>query len=511
MENDPRAPGISEEAERELKIPVPLQPKQRLLLQLIQNSPATWIGYGGSRGGGKSQGLRSAILLRRAKYEGTKGLIFRRTFEQLWENHIEPLFAQFPFMREWYHTGHKELTLPNGSAIVFGYAEHAGDIYSFQGKEYMDIGVDEATQLTEQELVFLKTCNRWTGMPEDQCKMILTMNPDGGRGFAFIKRVFIEKQYHENERAGDYAFLQAYGWDNVGWAEKAVSAKQYYSWTDQQRFDYFIANTAYGRSLSALPEALRIGHLMGRWDVFAGQYFDIFDPARHVVRPEKLGIQPWWPRWISIDWGYEHPSAVYWHTETPEGRTLTYREFVADHLSPPKLARAIADRSEGEKITQVFISPDASGKRTSEDTITQQVGDVLVGAGLPFPADADDDRVGGWMLMYQLLESGRWVIAENCPELIACLPALTRDSKRVEDVLKMDGDDPADAARYGLKSRLQPGRAPLDVQLAERVAATRATDPTSIMMRRAQIEEELRKKAQPVRLFRPRHWPPRRP
>ncbi len=494
---------------------MPLQPKQRLLLRLIGSSPATWIGYGGSRGGGKSQGLRSAILLRRAKYEQTRGLIFRRTFEQLWENHIEPLFAQFPFMREWYHTGHKELTLPNGSAIVFGCAEHAGDIYSFQGKQYMDIAVDEATQLTEAELVFLKTCNRWTETREDQCKMLLSMNP-GGPGHAFIKRVFIDHQYHENERAGDYAFLQAYGWDNVGWAEKALAqdgltAKDYYSWPHEQRFHYFLGKTAYGRSLNTLPEALRIGHLMGRWDVFAGQYFDIFDPARHVVRPEKLGMQPWWPRWISIDWGYEHPSAVYWHTETPEGRTLTYREIVADHLSPPKLAGKIIERCESEKIAQVFISPDASGKRTSEDTITQQIGDVLVGAGLPFPADADDDRVGGWMLMYQLLESGRWVIAENCPKLIACLPTLTRDSKRVEDVLKMDGDDEADSCRYGLKSRLQPGRAPLDVQLAERVAATGATDPTSIMMRRAQIEAELRKKAQPVRLFRPRHWPPRRP
>lgn len=68
-------------------------------------------------------------------------------------------------MREWYHTGHRELTLPNGSVIAFGYAEHHGDLISFQGKEYMDIAVDEATHLTENELLFLKTCNRLARLP----------------------------------------------------------------------------------------------------------------------------------------------------------------------------------------------------------------------------------------------------------------------------------------------------------------------------------------------------------
>jgi len=43
------------------------------------------------------------------------------------------------------------------------------------------------------------------------------------------------------------------------------------------------------------------------------------------------------------------------------------------------------------------------------------------------------------------------------------LPTLTRDPENVEDTLKCDGDDSADAARYGLKSALEPGRAPADV------------------------------------------------
>src|SRR5260370_17225808 len=80
------------------------------------------------------------------------------------------------------------------------------------------------------------------------------------------------------------------------------------------------------------------------------------------------------------------------------------------------------------------------------------------------------------MLMYQALESDHWLIAENCTRLIENLPTLTRDPANVEDTLKCDGDDPADSARYGLKSALEPGRAPAEVLAAGRITAV---DPTS--------------------------------
>ena len=41
--------------------------------------------------------------------------------------------------------------------------------------------------------------------------------------------------------------------------------------------------------------------------VFAGQYFDCFDPTPggdHVYLPGSVKLAPWWPRWIAIDWGF---------------------------------------------------------------------------------------------------------------------------------------------------------------------------------------------------------------
>ncbi len=214
---------------------------------------------------------------------------------------------------------------------------------------------------------------------------------------------------------------------------------------------------------------------------------------------------------------------------------MTYREFVQNALSPRMLAQAIAERSGREAISEVFLSPDAFAHRTSEASIAEQLGDVLVANGLPRPTPADDDRIGGWQLMYQMLESDAWVITDNCAQLIDCLPLLVRDDRRIEDIRKVDGDDPADAARYGLVSggRLagvgatSPAQAgfgrsragqppplnragsgahfvtgmPLDEQIARQVSAT---DPSSRAIHYQRLE------AQAKKFFRPKPLPRRR-
>jgi hypothetical protein len=162
-----------------------------------------------------------------------------------------------------------------------------------------------------------------------------------------------------------------------------------------------------------------------------------------------------------------------------------------------------------EKIDAIYLSPDAFARRTDEASIAEQMGDIFVAAGLPRPIPADDDRIGGWMLMYQMLDAGEWLLTENCTELIRTLPNLIRDPARIEDIEKMDGDDAADAARYGLKSRYGAHRVagerrmPLTDRIAARVVSD---DPTirAMQARKAQVEES--RSAKPVK-FPHRHRP----
>jgi hypothetical protein len=105
------------------------------------------------------------------------------------------------------------------------------------------------------------------------------------------------------------------------------------------------------------------------------------------------------------------------------------------------------------------------------------------------------------MLMYQMMETGQWQISSACEQLLECLPTLTRDPVNVEDVRKVDGDDPADSARYGLKSRMDPARMPHDLALAARIPAR---DPTSraIWLRKFGDEARAGRSAAPL----PRRW-----
>ena len=461
-----------------------LQPKQWELSQLFDKSHATWIGYGGSRGGAKSGGLRRVMIDRRLKWPGTSGLIFRRVYKELKANHIDKMMDDFPALRKYWHATDQEIVFPAAkneapSKICFGYAETFEELKrKFFGLEFMDMMVDQGEQLTEQEHRNLKMSCRWPGIPDYQCKYSIFFNP-GGVGLQFLKRIFSDKQYKDREDPNDYAFIQAYGWDNVEWVREALkqdklTERDFYGWNNERRFDYFIARSQYGRDLNALPEALRIGHLLGSLDVFAGQYFDNFDPSQHVVDSTDLGIKPWHAKWISMDWGFHHDAVVHWHSSEAEV-TKTYRERIFSGVGPKAIAQEVVDecKRNNEKPDAFYLSPDAFAKRTTEDSIAEQMRKVFASYAMPAPSPADDDRVGGWMLMRELLTYRKWVIASCCTQLIQTLPLMSRDEKKVEDCVKFHGgassgsigDDAADCARYGLKSRLGDTPVPHDVQL----------------------------------------------
>jgi phage terminase large subunit len=326
--------------------------------------------------------------------------------------------------------------------------------------------------------------------------MILTTNP-GNKGHDYIKRIFVNFRYTENEDPASYAFIQAYAWDNVEWSRRELAKDgltefDYYAWTDEERKQFFITRTDYGRKLNALPDKRRRALLYGDWDSFEGQYFTNFIIEEREVPAFKMAslIQPWWPRWCSQDWGYAHHSSIHWHAKglvSPEQAkrcldrdwdkarevVLTYRERVVAGMGESQLGEMIVEASAGEKISRFFLSPDAFAKRTSANTIAHEIGVKLREGGLPSPEPADNDRIGGARLMHELIEADEWFISSDCPEALSAIPVLKHDELKKEDVEKTEevSDDVYDELRYGLKTMLGPGRKPFMVTLAEAVAA----------------------------------------
>lgn len=394
---------------------------------------ARHIAYGGARGGGKSWAMRRKMVLRRLKYPGSTGLLLRRTYPELYQNHVLPLLQELKGLAEYNHQ-HREFRFINGSRLQLGYCDKETDVLRYQGQEFDDVGLEEATHFTEYQMQFLTTCNRTT-RTDLKPRMYYTANP-GGVGHAWFKRLFIDRDYRESENPDDYVFIPARVYDNP------VLMKN---------------NPEYVKTLEALPDDLRRAFLEGDWDVFAGQVFREFRREKHVVQPFE--IPPHWKRFRSIDWGYNDPCAVYWHAVGPDGRVFTYRELYIRETLPLEVAQKIVELSQGEKIAYTVASPDMWHKRGTARGGMQgeSVAETFAMHGVPCTR-ADDDRLQGWQRMHEYLAEAPdglpyWQIFETCTNLIRTLPALVYDDHRVEDVSDECEDHAAESCRYALMSR----------------------------------------------------------
>ncbi|MBQ1818167.1 MAG: phage terminase large subunit [Clostridia bacterium] len=391
--------------------------------------------YGGARGGGKSWAMRRKLVLLALNYRSLNILLLRRTLPELRENHILPLQRElYGFAR--YSATERVFNFPNGSRIKLGYCDTASDVYQYQGQEYAVIGMEEATHFTEDQQRFLTTCNR-TSRRGFTPRMYYTCNP-GNVGHAWVKRLFIDRDYRENEDPADYTFIPARIWDN-----KALLS----------------ADPGYVRQLMTLPEDLRRAHLEGDWDVHAGQYFREFSREKHVVAPYAIPAHH--KRFRSMDWGYNDPCCVLWHAADSEGRVTTYRELYVRGMRAEEVAKRVAELSHGEDIAYTAASPDLWQKRgqtlrTAGGFEGECLAEVFQKCGVPV-TPADNSRVAGWQTVRSYLAPAddgapRWQCFSDCVNLIRELPAMQYDPHDREDAA--DGSDHApEALRYGLMTR----------------------------------------------------------
>ena len=499
----------------------------------------TILGIGGAKGGGKSRMTRDIALLALAELgnniSGIVITIVRRVYKDLSDNHIEPLFRERPELRIFWRAGRETLDLPNGSHLVFRYAETEDDVKRkfLGGYESAIIFVDEAQQFSETELKWIQTACRWTdpgGIPENLCKLVLLFNP-GGAGSAYIRRIFWTRQYEGFERAGAYAFIHLFGWDNFEWFRGQIGIEEtdFYkipsrcdgglepaSQKEQCcRFHLFITQTTEGRKYWSFPMSIRAGYLLGSFDHFEGQYFDssAWDSSLIVISPAKCQriIQPWWTRWMAMDWGWAggdrpHYSVNLWAavgklspaqleehlgiiSEVTIDAVIVYRSRHANRTPEEQWAQIVVDATpieERRTIGRHFVDGAVfSTDRHSANTTADLMRPVFEDAGFPNLERADKDRIGGWRQLYNAfvrtcnarrmpvteeLDQPIFLISAECPELARAIPLLICDPDRPEDVLKTETmeDDYSDCLRYLWKSMMgAQWKAPIAVRREE--------------------------------------------
>lgn len=378
-----------------------------------------FVAYGGARGGGKTWAVRIKAMLLACRYAGIKILIVRRSFQELRDNHILPLQMELRDLARWKEQ-EKRFIFPNGSYIRFGYCSAERDVLQYQGQEYDIIFIDEATQLTEFQFQTFKGCLR--GANDFPKRMYLTCNP-GGVGHAWVKRLFIDRQYVEGERPEDYEFIQAKVTDNPVLMKK---------------------DPEYINMLRSLPYELREAWLNGSWDIFAGQYFSEWNRDVHVVEP--FAIPAWWRRYITMDYGLDMLAAylivvddhdmAYVVQEVYKGRDLGEG---AKGLIVSEAAAEVKALAGNGDIAAYLAPPDLWNARQETG---KSVADIFAESGI-YLTQTSNDRIDGWMAMHERLhvfedEQGVQVaklrIFPQCINLIRTLPQLRYDDKRINDV-----------------------------------------------------------------------------
>lgn len=383
------------------------------------------------------------------------GLMVRRTRTELTET-IERSKALYTPLKWKFHEQDKMWRAPNGARLRFAYLERDADADGYQGHSYTRVYVEEAGTFPSYRPIakLMATLRSGAGVPVG---MRLTGNP-GGPGHQWVKARYIDPAPAGLEVLRD----PATGLERV-YIPSRVGDNRYLG------SDYVQRLKAVG------SEALVKAWLEGDWSVIEGAFFDCWSYERHVIRPFAVPAE--WLRFRSADWGSASPFSVGWWAVVgddhpcedgrtlPRGAIVRYREWygasapnVGLKLTAEEVARGIAAKEAGEKITYGVLDPSAFAVDGGPSIAHRMAAEGVVFRRADNKRVAEKGALSGWDQMRQRMKGdadGRPMlyVFETCKDFIRTVPVLQHDPDKPEDLDTSAEDHAADEARYACMSR----------------------------------------------------------
>ena len=370
-----------------LKIPLDLWPRQLFAL----HSPASEQLFGGESEGGKSHYLRALFISACLDIPGLQCLLVRKNHQDLILNHVEGPTGFKTLLAPLIEEGHVSVSEEavrfkvNGSLIALQHCQDERKLTSMQGVEKHLLGIDEAPQIVERLIRFMRG---WVRMPLEMRRrlpefwqmrlpgIVYTGNPLGPSVRFFRLNFVAARPEGAIEKVDGFTrqFVRSGAEDNLS-----------------------VDIEAHHGRIQGFGDAALISALKGNWYTPTGDFFPEWDESRHVV--PDFTPPSWWFRFRTFDWGTAEPFACLWWAvsdgemfeaeikvvrdgkfarETkklwfPRGALVAYREWYgADPEQPAKglrlrneeMARGILERSYEpcEKhlvtLTDSFVFPD---------------------------------------------------------------------------------------------------------------------------------------------------------
>lgn len=383
---------------------------------LAKEPTFTCIGTGGSRGGGKSEGVATTHVDCALAYPNLQSIILRKGTEDIIQNYKYRILSYLKTELNApdafkYLEGKHYFRGINGSEIRLGFISDEKSYGRYLGQEYGLISLTEAQEHERKRWDDMGGSNRRGRWCDYIPRMTADFNP-GGIGTEWQIDLFV----NEKTRPAHYKWIPSYIWDCPSTIFK---------------------NPNYIREkLAGLPNWQMKQWLLGKFDVVAGQYFVI---PPHLIRrsvpamlvdnpdPEVIAI-PRWADWSGgVDYGDAKPFAVAFTAKwkdswTGQEHVHLVAEIYEANLDPDKQAERVAEkeqelRDRGLLHGEVVYYADPSVVRkvpTVGEQTSRDIASMWRRYGFVTKSARTNNRVYGWKLMKTLWRHGVFTIDPDC-------------------------------------------------------------------------------------------------
>lgn len=419
------------------------------------------IGFGGGVRGSKTFGSLAALIALCRIYPGSRWAVIRKDLQRLRDTTI-PTFDKLRMA----HLGGDSFigpvngqtwnaTCANGSELLFRgeNIDKDPELLRFHGYEVNGFLNEEADELSERTLTKeIERAGTWIipgDAPQPIPYVLNTFNPCAG---------WPRRRFYVPWKAGTiappYHFIPTTQADNP-----YISDAQRAAWKD-------------------LPENEYRRFILGDWDALTGAYYDTLSPE-HLIDRDTLPnpLPAHWRYWASYDWGYGHWSVMcFWATDT-DGcdillDTVWLRKMQDDELAAAYLRET--DPEDGTLPRQCLklvyaghdcwnkvIAHGASGVSTQETFAAAGIFLVRAEIDLVNSGRAVNRQLKGRPLRVKIVKTkGNLRVYDQLGEILPDENDIRKPAKVDADSEGVGGDDGADAARYGIATRMQAAKTP---------------------------------------------------
>ena len=220
-----------------------------------------------------------------------------------------------------------------------------------------------------------------------------------------------------------------------------------------------ITKEAAEQYLSALDDDERKAREHGEYRQLGGLVYKRFDPKIHVVDP-IIPPRDW--RWyLSLDHGFNNPTAVLWHAVSPDNHVITFDEWYYNEKTLDEVASAVLKKIAAHgKDPELKCADPAIAQRSAHNGTSIQT--EYATRGLYLALGNNDVQTGvakiqNYLRNDPLTGKPRYTITENCVNYINEMKKLrwkTWASKKMQyannpqETIHKKDDHACDSARY---------------------------------------------------------------